>query len=180
VLPAFDALRRDAEKALKLKPPTVMGKSKAAASGDKHDYFSIAPYFWPDPAKPDGLPYVRKDGQRNPESGKEASDAPRLARMADAAAALALASWLTGQESYAEHAARLLRVWFLDPATRMNPNFNQAQATAGRNEGRGTGMIESRSLLSVMDASGLLTDSRHWSRADADGLRAWMEQFLEW
>jgi hypothetical protein len=177
---AFDTLLKEANKALRLTPPSVMGKARAGASGDKHDYYSTAPYFWPDPAKPDGLPYIRKDGQRNPESGSEASDAPRLGRMADAAATLALASWFTGQESYAEQAARLLRVWFLDPATRMNPNFNHAQAIPGVNDGRGTGMIESRSLLSVMDAAGLLAGSKHWRKADEDGLRAWMQQFLDW
>jgi len=180
VKPAFAALLKEANKALKLQPPSVMEKPKAGASGDRHDYYSTAPYYWPDPAKPDGLPYLRKDGQRNPESGGPGSDAPRLARMADAAATLALASWLTGQESYAEQAARLVRVWFLEPATRMNPNFNQAQATPGINEGRGTGMIESRNLLSVLDAAGLLAGSRHWSHADDEGLRSWMQQFLDW
>src|SRR5580704_11674272 len=31
-----------------------------------NDYFSEGPYWWPDPKNPDG-PYIRKDGQRNPE-----------------------------------------------------------------------------------------------------------------
>ena len=31
---------------------------------------SVGPYWWPDPSKPDGLPYIRKDGHKNPERGK--------------------------------------------------------------------------------------------------------------
>lgn len=178
--PAFEVLLADAGKELKRKPVSVMDKPKAPASGDKHDYSSIAPYFWPDPAKPDGLPYVRKDGQRNPESGNEHSDSPRLGRTASAVHTLALAYYLSGKEAYAAHAARLLRVWFLDPTTRMNPNFNHAQAIPGVNTGRGIGMIESRSFTSVCDAAGLLAGSTNWSAKDQAGLTQWMREFLHW
>lgn len=178
--PALKKLVADADKALQVKPFSVMDKPKAGASGDKHDYFSTAPYFWPDPAKKDGLPYIRKDGQRNPESGNENSDAPRLGKLASTSHTLALAWYFTGKEAYAEHAARLLRAWFLEPATRMNPNFNQAQAVPGRNDGRGTGMIESRSLQSVADAAGLLAGSKHWTKSDQTGLVEWMRAFLDW
>src|SRR5438094_735275 len=65
--PALQKLRQDAERALKVEPITVTSKTFLAPSGDKHDYLSLAPYWWPDPAKPDGKPYVRKDGERNPE-----------------------------------------------------------------------------------------------------------------
>jgi hypothetical protein len=180
ILPAFEALLSKADRALKLAPLSVMDKPKTPDSGDKHDYMSQAPYFWPDPAKPDGLPYIRKDGHHNPEAGGENSDAPRMGRMGDAAETLALAYWFTGKEAYAEHAAQLLRTWFLDPATKMNPNFNFAQAVPGLNTGRGTGMIESRSLIAVTDAAGLLAGSPAWTPADNDALVAWMRTFLDW
>lgn len=176
----FESLIAAANRALKTKPASVMDKPKAGASGDKHDYLSTAPYFWPDPTKPDGLPYIRKDGQRNPESGNEHSDAPRLGRTAGSALTLALAFHFTTNEAYAAHAAKLLRVFFLDEATRMNPNFNQAQAVPGVNTGRGTGMIESRSLTSVADAVVLLRGSTNWTKADDDGMTAWMTAFLDW
>ncbi len=178
--PALKKLVADADKALKVKPLSVMDKPKPGASGDKHDYFSGSPYFWPDPAKKDGLPYLRKDGERNPESQNENSDSPRLGKLAGTSHTLALAYYFTGKEAYAEHAARLLRGWFLEPATRMNPNFDQAQAVPGRNTGRGTGMIESRSLQSVADAAGLLAGSKHWTKADQAGLVEWLRAFLDW
>ena len=180
LIPAFRKLTNDANRALNLKQLYMLEKPKAGASGDKHDYLSQAPYFWPDPAKPDGLPYIRKDGQRNPESGDEHSDAPRMARMADAAETLTLAYYFTGHERYAAHAAKVLRVWFLNSATRMNPNFNQAQAIPGVNNGRGIGMIESRSLMPVCDAVGLLAGSTNWTKADDDGMQKWLGEFLHW
>ena len=173
-------LLADADKALQLKPLSVMDKPKAGASGDRHDYFSTAPYFWPDPAKKDGLPYIRKDGQRNPESQNEFSDSPRLAQLSNASHTLALAYYFTGREAYAEQAALLLRTWFLDPATRMNPNFNRAQAIPGVTPGRGIGMIESRNFTAVADAAGLLARSTHWTSANQKGLVDWMRAFIEW
>src|SRR5437868_5720047 len=83
--PALTKLLAEASAALELKPLSVIDKPKPGPSGDKHDYFSTAPYYWPDPAKKDGLPYIRKDGQRNPESRNEYSDSPRLSRMAGSA-----------------------------------------------------------------------------------------------
>src|SRR5262249_9399968 len=106
--PAFDRLISDADKALKAPPVSVMDKASLPPSGDKHDYRSIAPYFWPDPAKKDGLPYIRKDGERNPESNGKDTDAPAFGRMASLVETLSLAYYLSGNEAYAEHAARLL------------------------------------------------------------------------
>src|SRR5205085_2238 len=82
--------------------------------------------------------------------------------------------------AHAAHAAKLLRTWFLNPATRMNPNFNQAQAIPGVNNGRGIGMIESRSLMQVCDAVGLLARSTNWTAADDGGMQTWIREFLEW
>lgn len=178
--PAFESLIADADRALKTRSASVMDKPKAGASGDKHDYLSSAPYFWPDPTKPDGLPYIRKDGQRNPESGNQHSDSPRLGRTGGNAFTLALAYHFTTNGAYAEHAIKLLRVFFLDATTRMNPNFNQAQAVPGLNTGRGTGMIESRSLTSVADAVALLRSSPDWTKADDAGMTAWLNAFLDW
>lgn len=178
--PAFQKLVEDADQALKVKPGSVLDKRRVAPGGDPHDYYSTAPYYWPDPAKKDGLPYLRHDGQRNPEASGAASDSGRLSRMAAGAETLALAWYVTGNTNYAAQAAHLLRVWFLDPATRMNPNFNHAQAVPGVNDGRGTGMIESRSLTKVCDADALLTGSAFWTASDRAVLTQWMQAFLDW
>jgi hypothetical protein len=169
---------KQADKDLKTEPLTVVNKPKAPPSGDKHDYVSMAPYFWPDPDKPDGLPYIRSDGKVNPE--REKYDAPLLKKMSQAAATLALAYYLTDEEHYAEHAAKLLRVWFLDEKTRMNPNLNFGQFIPGVTEGRGTGIIDTVSLLPVVDAVGMLDGSKCWTKDDAKALKKWFADYLAW
>ncbi len=175
---ALKKLLADADKALAVIPPSVMQKTKVPPSGDKHDYMSIAPYFWPNPATKDGLPYQRKDGKVNPESRDEAANDTLRARLVGASVeTLALGYYFSGDEKYAEHAAKILRTWFLDPATKMTPHFRFAQAVPGVNDGRGTGILEARGLA---DAATLLAGSKHWSAADQQALLAWGATYFEW
>lgn len=78
--PAYKLLLRDAEKELQSPPLSVMMKDKTPASGNKHDYLSMGRYYWPDPTKPDGKPYISRDGVSNPELEK--LDRVRLGKMA--------------------------------------------------------------------------------------------------
>lgn len=178
VMPAWDALRADADKALTVPRFSVVDKGVAPPSGDKHDYMSQAPYFWPDPAKPDGRPYIRKDGQRNPEIDK-ITDHLAIDGLSNAQT-LGLAFYLGGDERYAAKAAALLRAFFLDPATRMNPNLEYAQFIPGVNTGRGIGLIETRSFTRVVDTAGLIASSGAWRAEDQRGLETWFTAFLKW
>lgn len=178
--PALEKLIADADAALKVAPVSVTQKTKLAPSGDRHDYMSTAPYYWPDPTKPNGLPYLRHDGKVNPESRTAASDQMRLETLGHTVETLALAYWFTGREPYATHAARCLHVWYLDPATKMNPHFNYAQGVPGSNDGRPAGMIEAGGLVDSADASGLLAGSPAWSETDEAALRHWCAAFLDW
>ena len=173
--PAFDHLLANAADAVRSKPVSVMDKNRIPPGGDKHDYVSQAPYFWPDASGH----YVRRDGQRNPESGKD-SDAGRIGRVCSDAHTLALAFYFTGDEKFAAHAAELLRVWFLNPATRMNPNLNYGQGIPGEVDGRPMGIIGTRGFVGLVDALELLNDSKSWTSADQQGMIAWMTQYLDW
>src|SRR2546430_7779193 len=93
---------------------------------------------------------------------------------------LALAYYFSDDEKYAERAARLLRVWFLDPGTRMNPNLRYGQRIPGIAEGRGAGIIETRSLVGLVDAIGMLERSPAWTHTAAGGMRSWMSAYLQW
>jgi hypothetical protein len=53
--PAFAALLKGAAKAMQEGPFSVMNKTRIPPGGDKHDYASYARYWWPNPAKPDGI-----------------------------------------------------------------------------------------------------------------------------
>lgn len=176
--PALRSLLAEADRALAAKPVSVMDKKQTPPSGDKHDYMSQAPYFWRDTNSPDGK-YIRRDGERNPESGAD-SDAGRLGKVCGHAHTLALAFYFTGEEKYAAKAAGLLRVFFLNPATRMNPNLNYGQGIPGEVEGRPAGLISARSLVDMVDAVGLLAGSKAWTTADQTAMTDWAGNYFTW
>lgn len=177
--PALAALEADANHALTVAPVSVMHKDVLPPSGNKHDYMSQAPYWWPDPSKPNGRPYIRRDGQRNPAIDR-ITDRENLERLTDAVSTLALAFHFTDREVYAYHAARLVRVWFLDAATRMNPDLQFAQGIPGVAAGRSAGIIETRFLPTIIDGVTLLQRSSVWSAADREAFKKWMRAFLLW
>jgi hypothetical protein len=148
-------------------------------SGDKHDYLSLSPYWWPDSTKPGGLPYIRRDGVTNPES-KADLDQPRLAKLGERVQTFTLAWWLTGDSKWATLAAQQVRTWFVDPATRMNPNLTFSQLVRGRDEERGTGIIDGRGFMDVVDMMGMLRQSKALSDADDAAVVAWFRQYNEW
>jgi hypothetical protein len=177
--PAYEALLRDAAQALKAGPFAVTQKERTPPSGDQHDYLSLAPYWWPDPQSKDGLPYIRRDGETNPDN-KRGTDANTLGALSGAVETLALAYCFTNEARYAERAALLIRVWFLAPATKMNPHLRYAQAVPGRAAGRGAGLIESRHFIPIINALGLLQGSAAWTAADQRALQAWFRDFVRW
>jgi hypothetical protein len=178
--PAYDALLRDAQTALRAPLISVTQKSTLLPpTNDKHDYFSLSPYWWPDPAKPDGLPYIRRDGETNPESKRDL-DQPRVAAMGWNVSTLGLAYYFSGDEKYAERAAQQLRAWFLDPATRMNPHLRFAQLVRGNPNERGSGIIDTRWFIEAVDAAGLIGGSKHWTAADQQKLQEWFRAYLTW
>ena len=180
IMPAYRQLIKDADtKAMKFGAVSVMEKTKLPPSGDKHDYMSLAPYHWPDSSKPGGLPYLRRDGQTNPEV-KEYKDKEYMPALCEHVYTLGLAYYFSENNKYAEHAAMLLRVWFLDTETRMNPNMKYAQAIKGVNDGRGAGLIDSRHLIKVIEAIGLMNGSKSWKEADRQGMKQWFAEFLHW
>ncbi|MEN0109868.1 MAG: alginate lyase family protein [Planctomycetota bacterium] len=158
---------------------SVVDKKMTPASGDKHDYASFGRYWWPNPDTPDGLPYVRRDGVVNP-GALDGGDRVRLARFCDDVEATALSAYLLHDEAAGEHAARLLRVWFLDEATRMRPRVRYGQAVPGRTDGRGAGVLDTRNFLRVLDAIALLRETGAVDDATRDGLIAWFEEYLVW
>jgi hypothetical protein len=179
VMQWIDSLQKRADALLAMKPVSVMDKSFTPVSGNKHDYMSQAPYFWYDSSKPNGLPYMRKDGVRNPEIAK-ITDRTYLGQLENAARILSLTWYFTGQEKYADKSGALIRHWFLDEATKMNPHLEYGQAIPGINTGRGIGIIETRALVGIADAAGLLAGSKNWKETDINSLQQWYAQYLDW
>lgn len=177
---SYQALLQEADDWLKQEPLSVMMKKQVPASGDKHDYMSIARYYWPDPSKPDGLPYISKDGEVNPEIFDY--DRYPLGQMVDRVIALTLAWYFSGEERYAVEATKQVRVWFLDEATRMNPNLEYSQVVMGKdnNKGRSSGLIDTYSFIEMLEAVTLLEKSHSFTGVDSKALKAWFERLTEW
>ena len=159
---------------------------------------------FPNCSQATGLPWYDHDGFHNP-LGDE-MDSPQLHKMADAVEALTLSAFYTGSAAHGERAAALLRAWFLDPATRMNPNADckcrgssvaslksrmarslkgatlaVAQGIPGKCAGRGIGLIDFASEWPILlDCVVLLEWLGHWPASDAAGLRQWMVSWLDW
>jgi hypothetical protein len=176
---ALAKLENDAQKALKTKVISIVSKQANPPSGDKHDYMSQAPYFWRNPKTADGFPYVRRDGERNPEI-KKYPDHDLLDKMTAAIVTLSTAYYFTEKEEYAAKASDIIRMWFLDAKTKMNPNLEYAQAISGLNTGRGIGIIETRGLTHVVDSVGLLENSKSWTKGDQNKLQDWFSSYLKW
>ncbi len=178
---AFERLIEEADRALQEGPYSVTDKERLPPSGNKHDYASYSRYWWPDPNKPDGLPYIRRDGETYPgsQSLKE-SDRPRIGTLGINTETLGLAYYLTREQKYAKKAAELLRVWFLDEATRMNPNLNHAQCRPGHNDGSKSGILDGRLMIRAMEGSLLISGSSELSDTERKRLKAWAKEYFEW
>src|SRR5882757_10107444 len=175
-------LLSEADEALTAGPWTIAAKTELPPSGDPHDYLSEAPYWWPTQPKtadnPWGCPYIQRDGVRNP-AVDDIPDHDIRGTAFDAIYKLSLAWYYTGNRVYAERARLDLRTWFLEPATRMNPNMNFTQFIPCVVDGRGTGIIEfSDALPDVIDAVAILdSGAPSWTAADRAGMTSWFTDF---
>jgi len=167
----------DAEAYLHEEPITVTAAHSDRGGGGLHDYFSEGDYWWPDPKNPDG-PYIRRDGYSNPANFDDHRKA--LMRLSVQAPTLAAAWKLTHQRKYAAHFAKHLRAWFVDDATKMNPNLEYAQAIHGVTKGRGIGVIDTLQLVEVVRAARVLEADGGLSKPDADAVRAWFAAYVTW
>ena len=177
---AYDKLLRQADSLIDVAPMSVMQKKEAPASGDKHDYMSLARYFWPDPQRPDGLPYINRDGQSNPELKQ--FDREPLGKTASRIVTLSLAYYFSGKEQYAKKATELIRVWFLNKETKMNPHLRYAQVIKGKNNnmGRCIGVIDTYSFVEMVQALPLLEGSKSFTKNDSKQLKNWFRQLTKW
>lgn len=167
-----------AKAALTLPAITITKHRARLSQGGPNDFYSNGDYWWPDPTKSDGLPYLQRDGQTNPENFNHHRLAIRQLR--DAVAALGAAYKIKGEDRYAAQAAELLRVFFLDPATRMNPQLNYAQAIPGVSPGRGIGIIDTLHLIEVPPAIDAMRKSPAFPAESIVGLQDWFRDYTEW
>jgi hypothetical protein len=177
---ATSVVVKEAEKSLSKTIKTVMDKDMTASSGDKHDYMSMGRYWWPNPATSDGLPYIRKDGVSNPEIEK--LDRYPLSSFGKNVEILSLAYYLTSDEKFAKKAVENLKIWFVNPETKMNPNMNYGQTIPGiRNGlGRGEGILDTYSFVEMLDGVELLKKSQSFTTDDQQAIKEWFVNYVNW
>lgn len=180
-------LLTDAKEALKRAPYSVIDKTSLPPSGNRHDYWHPAPYWWPNSDTEDGMPYVRRDGVRVPgtqmyDPESEKYDRTRLQRVFDDSLILALAWKFTGEKELAQHGVRILERFFVDPQTAMTPNLEYAQVRMGHNNNRGssTGIIEAKDFYYYLDAVRLFEDSGYLPEDVLTAFCIWLKNYREW
>lgn len=179
----YNRLIKEAERLLGKKATSVTDKPdhKMAKSGDKHDFISVSKYCWPNPNTPDGMPWVYIDGVINEENFSK-DDAVRQDTMCSNVTKLCLAYFYSRDNRFAEKAMELARVWFIDPATRMNPHLTYAQVIPGvdNNMGHPPGIIFGRVYINVLSGLSLIRNSPVYTKDFDEGIKQWFSEYSHW
>jgi len=168
-------IMNEAAWAMLQQPVTVTASSSPRSAGGKHDFFSEADYFWPDPKNPEG-PYINRDGMTNPDNFVEHRKA--MIRFSKIIGALASAYKLTGDVKYVNQAVIHLKAWFMDPETMMNPSLWFAQAVKGQFTGRNYGIIDTIHLMEV--AQGIIVMEKAIDPTTKSGVKKWFADYTNW
>jgi len=177
---ALASLLQEAEALHAFRPLSALDKRLTASSGDKHDFFAIGKLAWANPATPDGMPWVRRDGAHNPAAFSSDYDKVHYNTTLSRIHVLALAWHHTRDERHAAKAVSLIRTWFIDPATRMNPHFKYASALPGVYAGMPIGIIEGAVLVDFIDDLKLLAGCASLTAADVAALKRWFADYTAW
>ncbi|MGC9353804.1 MAG: alginate lyase family protein [Mariniphaga sp.] len=158
-------------------PVTVTAEVCERSAGGLNDFYSEGDYWWPDPENPEG-PYIRRDGQTNPENFV----AHRLAMIRfSRIVGMQTSAWLlTGNQKFADAVGNHLEAWFVNPETRMNPSLNYAQAIKGRVTGRGIGIIDAIHLIEVARSVEILEQNKALPESLVSPVKAWFSEFVTW
>lgn len=168
---------KKAEAYLSEAPRTVTADICERSEGGPHDYYSEGDYWWPNPKAPEG-PYVRRDGETNPDNF--IAHRKSMIRLSDIIGTLASAYLITSEEKYATHAVSHLKAWFVDEQTKMNPSLLYGQAIKGRYSGRSIGIIDTIHLTEVARGAKLLCASPSFEAKDQASVKAWFGDYLKW
>ncbi|KAI7850300.1 alginate lyase-domain-containing protein [Circinella umbellata] len=164
---------------------SVVNKTIAVPGGnDKHDYMSLARYFWPNTSQPNGMPYIRQDGKTNPEINK-VPDYTMFRELVQHVHFLSLGYHYFDNETYAERATQRVYEWFVDPNFRMNPHLQFASLIRGYKTGRAKGVIDFHVVHELLDSISIIQYSDIWQERNKKQrinahLRYWFAQYMIW
>lgn len=173
-------LIQKADALLTIKPFSVVYKTGVPPSKNKHDYMSIGPYWWPNPNTDNGLPYIRKDGEINPETRSDFTDYIEKNNFIDAVKTLSKAYEKSNKKKYVTKNIALIKAWFLDDETKMNPNINFGQYIPGKAEGRCFGIIEFGGITAILQFLEVVKANNLLDKKTEEGMYNWFTEYSNW
>ena len=99
---------------------------------------------------------------------------------------IALGYALRNEPSLSEKFANLIQTFFVNDATKMNPNINFGQVVRGPGAagrmGTFTGVLDWRGLVKVVNGVLIMkaTNSPHWTSGLASDMTSWVGEYLRW
>lgn len=174
----IETLKYLADEAYNGESYTITKYSAPSAKGATiNDYYSDSPYWWPVEGEPN-LPYIRRDGERNPDRFTEHKN--ELSKFYKGILALTFCNYFSDNSKYEEKVNDLLKIWFIDKSTRMNPNLKYSQLIRNRTRARGVGIIDGRRLAILTEAILLLKNYGKIDKKVYTGIKEWYAEYLDW
>ncbi|CAE6435341.1 unnamed protein product [Rhizoctonia solani] len=193
-----------ADEILREGPWSAMNKTVIPPSGNKHDYLSYRPYYWPNCNGVGNTteltqeeiyvtcPYERRDGQFNPDY-RLANDSGATQALMDALLYAPIAHLIISKSPelntakrpdgwYASQALRAAHVFFVDEATRVTPhlNFSQLLRGPGTQVGSPTGVLDMHWWPKALSGILLMKKMGVWSETDLAGIVDWAKAYIPW
>lgn len=179
LIQAKNELINEADKVMSKKEAySVTFKTQTPPSGSKNDYYSLARYYWPNKNKRSNSSYVYRDGVVNPEINS-IPDHDMLANISSDVYTLGLAYYFSGEEKYVTKINSLIKVFFVDARTKMNPNLKFAQLIKGSNKNSNV-TIGAVSFVNLIDGLQLVSNSKSVDSQSFRSVRGWFGQFANW
>ena len=149
---------------------------------DRRDFVHVADHAWPDPDRPGGLPWVLRDGHRNPTAGALPADGAALRQVGEAVWALTLAAGVGVHEGTeaTDRALELVHTFFCAPATGMRPALRVGVVVPGREGPTCWGLARMQPISDVIDGLGLLEVVAPMASEVPARFRSWGAAFFDW
>jgi hypothetical protein len=173
--------RENEEKIEKGEISITLNKSFIKEITGANNYTSLATYYHPDPNSENGFPYIRKDGVVNRNVSKY-SDSIHLHRMVLATKLLSIFYYVTKSEEYAQRAIKIIRSFFINEQTKMNPNLTHSQIImVGEKDIKTRGLIiDADRLFMFPDTVEILKVSPEWKDSDEESIKKWFDEMASW
>lgn len=167
-----------ANELLAKKSPTITDFPSPMSKGTIHDYYSNGSYWWPNPETENHLPYIRRDGELNPENFTKHKDL--ILQLSLDTSTLYRAYKQTNNKIYISKLEENLVSFFVDPKTKMNPSLMYSQAIPGICEGRSIGLIDTLQLIDIPVIVSEMIRDGIFSQAAPKGLSEWFNTYSNW